>query len=270
MTLDTIAVSHVDLEVPYPSSSNGSSFIPLPIRQNSSSEEKFQDFLNEVFTGSAYVEIRKQISQRYPLAAYLDQVARAAAVIRDSSFTCNTRYIIDTYLSAGTKVYAMDYALFSQYNASTHASDLLPDFSSPAANSRPVLECIAKVTGIKLTAAVWYVQSRTAPRMQQYFTDHAIWSDPNHNIGWSEYHWRAAKTEQCEQCSEGTGVWNLLKPEDNVLSVWSNNAGADSQTPSRVCDFWSSIAKQVIKLYNQDVGDVEELNLDQLVFNEEL
>lgn len=174
MTLDTIAVSHLDLEVPYPSSPNGSSFIPLPIRKNPQSEEAFQDFLSEVFTGSAYTKIRSEISKRYPRTAYFDQVARAAAIITDSSFTCNTRYIIDTYLSANTKVYAMDYALFRDYNASTHAADLLSDFSSPAANYRPLLHCISHATGLKLAGLVWYIQGRTAPRLQQYFTDHAI------------------------------------------------------------------------------------------------
>lgn len=278
MALDTIAVSHVELEVPYPQVANGSSFIPLPIRQNPQSEAKFQDFLNEVFTGAAYTDLRKKISKRYPKSAYSDQVARAAAVITDCSFTCNTRSIIDTYLSTKTKVYAMDYALFSPQNGSTHASDLVPDFNSPATNYRPFLKCVSKATGLKLDALVWYIQSRTAPRMQQFFTDHAIWGDPNHNLWWNEYHWLPAYAKPCDESSMGTCVWNLLKPMSNVLSVFSENKGADLQTTSSVCDFWSWAAQEVSRLYGKDVGDGDDFAAaaaaeyfpEQLAFNEEL
>jgi hypothetical protein len=83
--LDTIAVSHVHLEVLYSSSTDSYSFIPLPIRKAPQNETPFQDFLN-VFTGPQYTKFRREISKRYPRAAYSDQIARAVAVITDSSF----------------------------------------------------------------------------------------------------------------------------------------------------------------------------------------
>src|SRR6266480_2121061 len=146
MKLDTIAVSHVSLEVPYPASPNGSSFIPLPIRESPQSRSAFQRFLYEVFTGAAYKPIRENITVQYGSGKYSDQIARAAAFITDSIFTCNTRYIIDRYISDKIPVYAMDYALLGNVNGSTHASDLLPTFYNQKADYSRLLQCVANAT----------------------------------------------------------------------------------------------------------------------------
>src|SRR5436190_21534936 len=78
LKLDTIVVSHVHDEVPYPKTDEADSFIPLPIRKNKQSEDAFDNFLKEVFTGSTYSGVREKIKKRYPSPgrnSYKDQEA---------------------------------------------------------------------------------------------------------------------------------------------------------------------------------------------------
>ena len=260
MPLDTIVVSHVDLEIPYPSSTESNSYIPLPIRKAPQSETAFQDLLKEVFTGPDYADVRDQISKRYPSTSYSDQIARAGAIATDMSFTCNTRYIIDRYLQSKTPVYAMDYAIFSSFNASTHASDLLPTFSNRRVDYKKFLGCISKQTGITLWALDHVIQGKVAPGLQQYFTSHAIWGDPNHGVPFYQYDWNKSYKSKCPDRSKGSCVWNLMKPRAGLLSVWSDSQGPDFQTTSSVCDFWSQIAQEVSLIY--DGGDNERVQLD--------
>jgi hypothetical protein len=256
MQLETIAVSHVNLEVPYPAAPNGSSFIPLPIRESPQSERAFQRFLSEVFTGAAYKSIRENISVQYGSGKYSDQIARAAAFITDSIFTCNTRYIIDRYMSDKIRVYAMDYALLAAVNASTHASDLLPAFYNQKADYSTLLKCVAEATSWFKQIAVHifydYFRDTFTPAYQRLLTDHAIWGDPNKNRSPLEYSWLTADLRQCPGTrKEVTCVGNLMKP---AWHAWpwgpiSDNSGSDTQTPASVCGYWADMAQRVSAIY---------------------
>jgi hypothetical protein len=254
MKLDTIAVSHVNLEVPYSSSTNGSSFIPLPIRKSPQSGSAFQRFLSEVFTGAAYKPIRENITIQYGSGKYSDQIARAAAFITDSSFTCNTRYIVDRYISDKIPVYAMDYALLGAVNGSTHASDLLPTFYNKKADYSKLLKCVAKATSWfkKVGVDIFYDYFRDTftPAYQRLLTDHAIWGDPNKNRGFLGNQWLTANVRQCPGMGKDVKcVGNLMKPAWNVLGPLSDNSGADTQTPASVCGYWADIAQRVSAIY---------------------
>jgi len=196
--------------------------------------------------------MRQDMKERYPATDYSDQIARAAAVITDSSFTCNTRFIIDSYIANKANVYAMDYALCGDYNASTHASDLLPLFAHAKTDYYPLVKCVNSATGfigtIEAKAFALIVQDITAPGMQQYFTDHAIWGDPNHNGGMST--WQLASNENSfSNKAMGTCVGNLMKVEMS----FRNNEGPDIETPSKKCDFWSKLAKEIADISGHDV-----------------
>ena len=267
-------VSHVHDEVPYPKTDEADSFIPLPIRKNKQSEEAFDNFLKEVFTGSTYSGVREKIKKRYPSPgrkSYKDQVARAAAVITDSSFTCNTRFIIDSYLSANTKVYAMDYQIFSSKDAATHASDLLPLFNNPKVSYGPLLKCVGKLYSWEEWAAVKVVQEYTAPSFQRLFLDHAIWGNPNQNLGLN-YKWHTAYKKECAAKSNDTCVWNVMKPQASILAVdvFKDNKGADKQTASDICEFWSGIAQEISKLSKQDLDGEAGYTPGQVLITPEL
>lgn len=80
--------------------------------------------------------VRRAIKAHYPAQDppyYGDQRGRIADVIRDSSFTCNTRLLYDEYSSIGASTYILQcaflyYFLEQHYNDAIHASDLLPLF----------------------------------------------------------------------------------------------------------------------------------------------
>ena len=280
MNLSSIIVSHVDLEIPYPKEGKPS-FIPLPIRKNPQSEAAFQEFLGDFFTGARYEDIRVNISNHYRNESYTDQVARAIAVITDSSFTCNTRFIINKYLSENISVYAMDYAVLKDYtpfgeitkvlNASTHASDLLPTFSKPRLSYFDFFKCVANNSTLEAEVAVRAV-AKTAPAYQKYLTNHAILGDPNYD-GY-EYKWYPARLDNCTDKTDGTCVWNLMKPQTALFleSPFSDNQGSDVETTSAICDFWAGIAQAIIAVDASESVGVTEQHGDEIevVFSPEL
>lgn len=264
------------MEVPYVKSTEESTFVPRPIRQNPNKDSKgdnaFDDFLREVFPGDASSKVRDAIKDKYSANLYTDQIARAAALISESSFTCNTRFIIDAYLRTKAKVYAMDYALFagSANNASTHASDLLPTFSNSDISYYEFARCVRQATRFRSKAEVAYfvlhVESYIAPGLQQYFTNHAIWGDPNYTGKWSK--WSPAIKKTCDDTKKGTCVGNLMKAEEAYVfgDDFQNNQGSDDQTPSSICGFWEKMAQEIEKVLSQDEGK----NTDRVLLNQEL
>jgi Carboxylesterase family len=249
--IETIIVSHVRLEVPYSADPHNPGFIPRPIVLNPQSEDHFQQFLGEVFKGEAYTKVRSAISTKYPRNAYTDQIARAAAVITDSSFTCNTRHIIDTYLAKNTKVYALDYRLFDYENASTHASDLIMTFFNKDVDIEKFdkfVECVTSAAS-GYTLFVQTIQN-IRQRFQQLFVDHAIWGVPNGPGRESKDFWPPT--------SKGPCLGNAADSADtcvaNLMSVGGENVYFDARypdplTPASVCNFWKNVAQAVAKAY---------------------
>lgn len=253
-------MTHVDLEVPYSAALDNSSFLPLNIRRDND-EKSFEQFLETVFPGSKLHSIRSQIIEAYPATMYTDQIARVADVIRDSGFTCNARFVADRYRSSNTtSVHAMNYAVFSKYgtltlNASVHGSDLLPEFANTATNYQPFMQCIANLSSWGAWGADYVIRSMVAPNMQDMFTKHAIFGDPNHGCdkGNCTYFWNSTELEPCPDRQDGTCLTNVLTPmTDSIWPtmawVWRNNTAVDSQTNSRVCDFWRDVANNITNI----------------------
>jgi hypothetical protein len=270
-SIESIIVSHVRLEVPYSNSTKNPGFIPLPIVESPQSEEKFQKFLSDVFTGDAYTKVRNDISKRYPRTAYTDQIARAAAVITDSSFTCNTRHIIDSYQAKKAVVYAMDYAAASKYNASVHASDLMPTFYSSKVDEEKFmkfLQCVAQdEQGSKATLFRLAIKN-TRDLFQRYFTNHAIWGSTLRQ-GKGGFDWPPASKGPCpgKPDSPDTCVANVMWVGNT--EKWFDSRGSDAATPASVCDFWTGIAQEVSKAYRAKVGDLAEHHNHQIVLHDD-
>lgn len=262
LDLDAIAVSHVDIEVPYSAALDNSSFLPLMVRKENS-EKSFQDFLALTFPGPELRTIRGRISEAYPSSKYSDQIARVADIIRDSGFTCNTRHLANRYLSSNTTVHAMNYAVFSQYgtlklNASVHGSDLLPEFANAATNYQPFMRCIANLSSWGAWGADYVIRSMVAPNMQEMFTKHALFGNPNHSCDATNctYVWNTTQVQNCPDHKDGTCLNNVLTPmTDSIWPttswVWRNHTAADLQTNSRVCDFWIEVATNITTLLRQ-------------------
>jgi hypothetical protein len=268
--IETIIVSHVHLEVPYSDSTKNPGFIPLPVVQNPQSEEKFQKFLSDVFTGNAYANIRSDISKRYPRTAYTDQIARAAAVITDSSFTCNTRHIIDSYQAQKAVVYAMDYAVLSEFNASVHASDLIMTFYNSKVDDEKFEKFVVCVTQGQGGSSLFMMTIQyTRERFQQYFTDHAIWGNTKAPGREPEVPWPPASKGPCpnKPASSDTCVANVMLVGGE--KKFFDSRDPDALTPASVCDFWTRIAQEVSKAYKAVVGDLSDLPSQQSVLHDD-
>ena len=246
MHLGSILVSHVGLEVPYPKSLDSESFIPYPIRMNPQDPNAYNDFLEDFASGDIYADTRANIVNEYPASGvYSDQIARAAATIANSSFLCNTRFLIDAYQPT-TPTFALDYefgmkVLGTVYNASTHASDLLPLWRNSGTNYTTLLECLAKLKPVYAKAVNALINQAVAPPMQIYFVNQAVSNKP----GTSPFPWSPAGFAPCPN-GNGTCVAHVMRTE--TLQTWINHNTIDPLTSSAFCNFWAAVAKNMTGL----------------------
>ncbi|KAF4937198.1 Secreted lipase [Colletotrichum fructicola] len=248
--LDSVLVSHVDQEIPKSSSSAGFSFIPLPIRQHPTDPSKFDDFLDEFLSGDSYAGIRSSIQAQYPSANYDDQVDRARHVIMDSSFLCNTRVVIDGYLSQKKQVWAFDYVFLQKYGRANHASDLVPTFSSSDINYFDLFDCLIKVWAIKgLIAKIIssFVSNTLGPGMISYFVSFSVTGNPN-KTPHSQTTWQPAQIidGKVNNVIQARGELNPFSP---II---------DEQNTDQICGFWKQVAADITTAYdNSGVSDIE-------------
>lgn len=283
--IDSIVVSHVDLEIKYTTSVSNFSFIPRPIRAAPNSEAATNNFLEEVFRGDQYGEVRQKIVKQYPSSKYKDQIARAAAVITDRSFTCNTRFIMNYYIQkAAIPVYAMDYAVLSRWGGAVHGTDLLPLFANKDMNYTKLIQCVADIPEFEAKAANKLIHDIYAGGMQRAFTNHAIYGDPNHKNAAGDSpidsQWSPATIDGCSKPADSNQcVRNLMKPHAPLNpwgKYWGDNAGPDLQTSDDICQFWDAISQEVSSISHAKVAvetetsDDAGVGTDQLVLNYEL
>lgn len=197
------------------------------------------------------------------MSQFSDQIARAASVITDVSFTCHTRFIINQYLSQKTPVFALDYAIGrtfdgTVYNASFHGSDLLPLFSTLKTSYYSLIKCLKPdLSDLEASAIDVGIRGVVSPTMQQYFTNLAISGDINKGNPTS-HTWGQAYISGCKGPSDSNKcVWNLMVPQIppfGIGSYWKNNTGPDIETADQTCQFWDDVAGQISKINNQANG----------------
>ncbi|MCJ1327092.1 hypothetical protein MMC10_003758 [Thelotrema lepadinum] len=276
MNLESILVSHVDLEVPYSASLKGMSFIPYPIRKDPQNADKFNDFLDAFADGSQYADIKTQIQEQYPVqGTYPDQIARAAAVIANSSFLCHTRFLIDAYQpEIPQNTFALHYAFGTteQKNAAVHGSDLPPLFRRKDSEYQTMLSCLTgiKNSGLanktKLNTLNGYIKNFVTPGMQTYFVNQAVGNNPGKQRG---NLWSPVKDAVPCPSGDGTCVGQVMKAV--TVLPWSKNNTTDPLTSSSYCDFWKGIAKDIMKVAKQlesamgaEIDDSSQLVLKEL------
>ena len=227
-----MVVSHVGNET--------GSFIPDYIRSANNSD--FDYFLKSMVPEASLSTIRDAIRAQYPVSLYPDQRVRAMTVIRDSSFTCNTRQLFDAYSNV-TKdgVYMMQYDLLGWWNLDVHASDLLPLFWNTNINMTFWLQTCANLPAWK-AGLVDYAVANISAAYQERFLRHAISGTPNNpsSSWWSA--WSPAY------------VRNWLNPDGMLKGVMEvggddffSGFGFSSWTTDYIntktaCDFWTEIA----------------------------
>ncbi|OHF03193.1 hypothetical protein CORC01_01577 [Colletotrichum orchidophilum] len=224
------------------------SFIPSFV----TSSDTFAEFLDVFLPGAELASQRQKIAAQYPCTKYPydgDYRLCIATVIRDASFTCNTR---DLYSAYPSKSHMLRYGFPTAYYA-RHASDLVPLFSNDFIEAKAILEKNSVSTVEAWGYALLRTKSDLAEAYQRYFASFAL-SGGNPNTlsmskvwGWEPPTWTVAD-------GNGDELSNVLSvgPPDLVSSALALDA--DDQNTKSACGFWTEIAKEVVAA--QEVAEV--------------
>ena len=165
------------------------------------------------------------MSSNGPPSNYTTERSRLKAVLQDSSFVCNIRYLSDAY--AG-KNYNLQYSV----TPGLHATDLLPTFY----NLNLDLSSLATELSLPLVPGF----GNFAQAYQSYLTSHARTGDPNTYrkslnippaIPWPK------------PGAAGDAFTGVLNAGDLGFSLIT-----DEQTARSRCDFWVQVAAAVTDL----------------------
>ena len=201
----------------------------------------FTQYLKDWILEPNLKNVREAIEVQYPPSGPPyngDQRKRASDVIRDSTFTCNTRQLFDAYRNT-TSTYMMQYSFGADFNAAKHTSDLLPTFWNERFDYTQFLEkyqCLGWFKAFNMAKGV----KRLAPKYQQYFANHAIFGNPSPK-GQIHPAWNVATLS-----ADGENVQNVMDiKSDPVLIPEYNDAFTDIINTKSICDFWMAAAFNV-------------------------
>ena len=213
--VSSLVLSHV--------SNEATIFVP----SNVQTDAEFNTFVDVQFPPYAKAAgVNAAIEARYPPVMsgtarnYSTESARTAALLGDSSFYCNVRYLSDAY--AG-KTYNLDYAV----TPGLHATDLLPTFYD--------LNVDLNALGVDFPLIPGFGQFAQA--YQSYLVSHARSGNPNtyaKGVGlFPKVSWPVAGLV-------GDEISGVLEAGDLGFSTKS-----DPQTRESVCEFWRNVAMNV-------------------------
>jgi hypothetical protein len=132
-----------------------------------STDSKFTTFINTILP--EYVRnagLNNIIEEAYPTNnAYTTETVRLRDFVRDSTFTCNVRYLTESY--GDSRVWNMQYSVSHRW----HGTDLILTFFDPILSPDSLLEDIF-FTLVPFFAGI-------ANAYQSYLTSYIITGDPN-------------------------------------------------------------------------------------------
>ncbi|KAI4161617.1 MAG: hypothetical protein LQ342_004758 [Letrouitia transgressa] len=232
-------------------------------------DARFTTFVSNFMPQQALSTQRNDIYNQYSKQKFPLVKDRFKAVIRDGSFTCNTRQLFDAYRATSTSTYMLYYNINYEYWGiqifpPVHAIDLLPLFRNPEIDYEAFLIDLVKQLGkwdwrfkyVAPKAAKFYAEF--APKYQSYLVAHAIFGDPN--LGsFKGFPWPTATYTASSTSVSGVQQATVPTPSFHIV--------ADEINTSANCDFWAKIAAQidpvgndkaVPELENVTVGEVGE------------
>ena len=204
-------------------------------------------YLNTFMPEPQLAAVRAAIQVQYPAQGapyYGDQRGRVADVIRDSTFTCNTRWLYNAYRGVGAGTYMMqydflDYILGIHENKAVHASDLAPLFWNGDVNMTFYLEYCEGLPAAAVNALAkrW---DKYATYFQAYFIEHALSGSPNPSSDF--FTWRNATVDGQGRLTDvmKTSTGTVLIPDtyfDPFTTDYINTAAA--------CGFWEKMAQAI-------------------------
>ena len=218
--IDSLILSHV--------SDEAFIFVPLDVK----TDAQFSTYVSEVFPPYAQsAGVNAAIEARYPpvmsgSSNYTTEFDRIKALLADSSFQCNVRYLSDAYNGVN---YNLQYSVTPGF----HATDLLPTF----------YDLNVDLTALGDNAPFPLVPGfgSFAQAYQSYLVSHARSGDPNKyakllNVP-PAIHWPKAGNSSADMLTYVLNAGNL------GFSVVS-----DKETTESVCGFWREVAAAVTNL----------------------
>ena len=218
--IDSVILSHV--------SDEAFIFVPLDV----TTDAQFSAYVSEVFPPYAQsAGVNAAIEARYPpvmrgSSNYTTEFDRVKALLADSSFQCNVRYLSDAYDGIN---YNLQYSVTPGF----HATDLLPTFY----NLNVDLAALGKNAPFPIIPGF----GPFAQAYQSYLVSHARSGDPNKyakllNVP-PAIHWPKAGNSSADVLT------NVLNAGNLGFSVAS-----DKETTESVCGFWREVAAAVTNL----------------------
>ena len=212
------------------------SFIPAYVVSNAT----FETFLDEFMPEQQLTSIRAAIRGQYNCTEFPyngDYRLCVSTLIRDSTFTCNTRQLYDAYKG---KAYMMQYSFPAPFNASAlHATDLVPTFLNSDTNVTALLEFLKPNISDPHIAATTI--SALHQRYQKYLGSYAAYGNPNEGKHLGTPIWSFA-TDDSNQ------VQNVLEarfnPEDILDHPFFDTINDPINTQAS-CNFWTDVAKNI-------------------------
>ncbi|KAI9814164.1 MAG: hypothetical protein M1832_005975 [Thelocarpon impressellum] len=184
------------------------------------SDEQFTKYLGVVFPNFTQAAgLNDVIEKTYPPPGpgkkYRSQQERVKALVRDVSFTCNTRYVATAY---SDRAYNMQYSVTPGW----HATDLLPTFYNTNVN--------VEILGQDVAFPLIPIFGGFSAAYQSYLTSHARTGDPNSN----RLRFNLPPTIRWPKADvSGEKVKNVLQAGNLGFNLID-----DEQTLRQTCDFW--------------------------------
>ncbi|KAI0138062.1 carboxylesterase family protein [Hypoxylon sp. NC0597] len=214
------------------------SFTPASVTDQTS----FDEFLAIILPGPGLGPQREAIKRRYICGS--DFKACIATIIRDASFTCNTRDLFNSYPK---KSYMMEYAFpFDSY--AYHATDLIPLFTNNFRETRDLLynQDVGYGWAVIYALALGY---EVRSSYQNYFASFALAGDPETLEPVPPVAWPVANGHQ-DQLSGVMKVffnWKFWRRAFGVIE--------DNQNTRTACSFWTCIANEIMLARNVTFGE---------------
>jgi hypothetical protein len=214
-------------------------FTPKHIKSN----KTFQEFLHNFMPEKELSDIKTAIQNKYncqnpPYNG--DYHLCASTLIRDSSFTCNTRQLYDAYKRIGKDVYMMQYNFPGpRFAPAVHATDLVPTFINNKTKIVRLLQHL-NVPLIIGELIAPFLRELRGP-YQKYLSSYAVFGNPNMNLTDSFPAWPIAT-------DNGDKIVNTLEVEYAKSNHQYFDVTSDIINTHQICGFWNKVAIDISKI----------------------
>ncbi|KAM0343766.1 hypothetical protein ACHAPU_008193 [Fusarium lateritium] len=212
-------------------------------------KDTFMDFLGRFLPGQKLEPLRKKIADHYDCENNYggDYNLCLRYVIRDSSFTCNTRDLVDAFSG---QAYAMNYA-YPTDDLAYHGSDLIPLFMNSDVQTKPLLKGVGMSSYLDRVKWAPGIDNKVQPEFLRYLSSFAV------NGSLEGTGWPVAVTGENK-------LSNVMKVNATKPWPWQTDVHwtlvEDEQNSRDTCSFWHEIAEGIMEKMKK--GSEEDIDVD--------